>query len=259
MNERLSRFVRALYFDIQKIDGVQPLEIWNGIREFTDPLEKTLLIKNLYKIVIPLVNEELFDQPFERHSRVVKEAVAALLIRLTGNPADLIFTRFPDPPVGDPEQKELYRAVKAEALPLVKHAVEASGQGAPALLFPDGLFDFREMRVVDNELPYIIFTDKEFKVIHGLVIAYLWLIGMDSLFLLTLKEHGVGQVFRDAYRRFARKVLKENPLVIRGKKIDQRDRVPDLKECFTSGDYLDVSESLYVWLESAQARFMPAE
>ena len=63
--------------------------------------------------------------------------------------------------------------------------------GRPAdAIFPDGLFDFREMRIVDNEMPYIIFTDKEFRVIHGLAIVYLWLIDLDGIYCATLDSLG---------------------------------------------------------------------
>jgi hypothetical protein len=61
----------------QTIEGVQPLEIWNGIRELFDPLEKTGLVKNLYKIAMPLVNEKCFGQPFDVHSRRAKATVDA--------------------------------------------------------------------------------------------------------------------------------------------------------------------------------------
>ena len=73
MDSRLSQFVHGLYFDIQTIEGVQSLEIWNGIRESFDSYEKTGLIRNLYKIVIPLVNERCFGRSFDVHSRLAKK------------------------------------------------------------------------------------------------------------------------------------------------------------------------------------------
>ena len=65
---RLQQFVRGLYFDLQRIEGVKPLEIWNGVREFFDPFEKANLVKNLYKIVVPLVNEAVL-RPAVRGAR----------------------------------------------------------------------------------------------------------------------------------------------------------------------------------------------
>jgi hypothetical protein len=69
---RLPQFVHRLYFDLQTIEGVRPLDIWNGVRESFDPFEKAALIGNLYKIVIPLVNERCFGRPFALHSRRAK-------------------------------------------------------------------------------------------------------------------------------------------------------------------------------------------
>jgi hypothetical protein len=175
---------------------VLPLEIWNGIRERDDSFEMTRLVKNLYKIVIPLVNERCFGKPFSHHSRRAKAAVTALIAWFTGSPESRLFERFPYPPTGDGDQKELYRVIKSRADLILSEteadekAVSPSAQGGALLshaVFPDGLFDFREMRIVDNELPYIIFTDKEFRVIHGLAIVYLWLIDLDTIFLETLE------------------------------------------------------------------------
>ena len=78
MDTRLAQFVHGLYFDIQTIEGVQPLEVWNGIRELFDPYEKTSLVKNLYKIAMPLVNTRCYGRPFELHSRRAKETVDAV-------------------------------------------------------------------------------------------------------------------------------------------------------------------------------------
>ena len=47
MDRSLAQFVRALYFDMQTVEGVKPLEIWNGIRERNDPFEAASLVKNL--------------------------------------------------------------------------------------------------------------------------------------------------------------------------------------------------------------------
>ena len=165
MDSRLSQFVHGLYFDIQTIEGVQSLEIWNGIRESFDSYEKTGLIRNLYKIVIPLVNERCFGRSFDVHSRLAKKTVAAAIRWFLEDPEERFFARFPYPPTGDGDQKELYRLVKARAALLladVDAAVAAEEkpptQALPQGVFPGGLFDFREMRIVDNELPFIIFT-----------------------------------------------------------------------------------------------------
>ena len=124
MDSRPVQFVHSLYFELQTIEGVRPLEIWNGVRELFDPYEKTLLIKNLYKIVVPLVNEQFFGRPFEAHSARAREAVAALLAYLAENPDSRVFDRFPYPPVGDADQKELYRLVKERAAAVLRQLAE---------------------------------------------------------------------------------------------------------------------------------------
>ena len=189
---RLQQFVRGLYFDLQRIDGVKPLEIWNGVREFFDPFEKANLVKNLYKIALPLVNEACFGRPFEEHAATARAVVEQTAAWFVESPASRLFDRFPDPPVGEGAEKEVYRLVR-EHLQLrvrttVGDAPPLPPPGRPAdAIFPDGLFDFREMRIVDNEMPYIIFTDKEFRVIHGLAVVYLWLIDLDGIYCATLE------------------------------------------------------------------------
>ena len=266
MDTRIAQFVRGLYFDVQTVEGVKPLEIWNGFREFDDPFEKSGLIKNLYKIAVPLVNEHCFGQPFERQSRRAKTTVSAVLAFFNENPDSRVFGRFPYPPTGDADQKELYRMVKAKTRALLAVPVDteeppeaaSSPKRAGVLaeaVFPDGLFDFREMRIVDNELPYIIFTDKEFRVIRGLAIVYLWLIDLDSLFLHTLSENGVAAAIVEEYRQFGRRVQKENPMTIHGKKMDARELVLHIHEKLKYEDYLDLFENVYRWFEQAREKF----
>jgi hypothetical protein len=266
MDARLTEFVHGLYFDIQTIEGVQPLEIWNGIREIFDPYEKTALVKNLYKIVFPLVNERCFGRPFENHSRLARKTVAAAMLWFSRNPEDRIFERFPYPPTGDADQKELYRMVKERAAALLGDLDPTDGGGSESRadteklsqgVFPGGLFDFREMRIVDNEMPFIIFTDKEFRVIHGLAIVYLWLIDLDGIFLGTLADQGVDPAIIDEYRQFARKVQKENPLTIHGRRIDAQELVAHILEKLKQEDYLDLFEDVYRWFEQARAKFAP--
>ncbi|HEY9593631.1 MAG TPA: hypothetical protein VHE79_04080 [Spirochaetia bacterium] len=268
MNNRLAQFVRGLFFDIQTVEGVQPLEIWIGIRETFDPFEMAALVKNLYKIVIPLVNERCYGRPFSLHSRLAEETVAAAIAWFTEKPDERIFQRFPYPPTGDTDQKELYHLIKARAASILAD-IDAEGGNEPHLstppkdldeaLFPDGLFDFREMRIVDNELPYIIFTDKEYRVIHGLAIVYLWLIDVETIFLKTLKAQGVHDGIIDELRQFARKVQKENPLTIRGKRMDSHDLVALIHEKLKYDDYLDVFENVYAWFEHTRSKLVAAD
>jgi hypothetical protein len=275
MAKRIPGFVRDLYFGMQTIDGVKSLEIWNGIREFGDPFEKTSLIKNLYKVVVPLVNETHLHKPFELHSLAVKGTVSGLLAGVCGGSSARIFELFPDPPVGETTQKTFYHLIKDEAKALVENAVSqtplstAAEQTPPDTAqtekkknppgIPDTLFDFREMRIVDNELPYIIFTDKEYRVIQGLAIAYFWLLDVQSMFLATLEENGIDKEIPEEYRRFAQKVLKENPLTIKGEKMDPRELAARLRGKPEHEDYLDVFENVFSWFESAQARFKPTD
>jgi hypothetical protein len=262
MDTRLAQFVHGLYFDIQTIEGVQPLEIWNGIRELFDPFEKTSLIKNLYKIAMPLVNTKCYGRPFALHSRRAKATVDAVLDWFSKDPEARIFERFPYPPTGDADQKEVYRLVKARTAALLDE-IDASEQEAAAAppadapapsMFPDSLFDFREMRVVDNELPYIIFTDKEFRVIHGLAIVYLWLVDFGAIFLGTLKKSGVDGAIIEEYRQFERKMQKEQPLTIRGRRMDAAELIAHIHEKLKYEDYLDLFETVYGWFEQARAK-----
>ena len=75
----------------------------------------TALVKNLFKIVVPLVNERCFGRPFSQHSRLARETVAAAVAWFRENPDERIFQRFPYPPTGDGDQKELYRLIKSSA------------------------------------------------------------------------------------------------------------------------------------------------
>jgi len=262
MDTRLAQFVRGLYFEIQTIEGVQPLEIWIGIRETFDSYEMTALVKNLYKIVVPLVNERCFGTPFARHSRVAHRAVNALIAWFSEDPDTRLFARFPYPPTGDADQKELYRVVKAKASSIVAEMESAEATPprpaakplAPGT-FPDSLFDFREMRIVDNELPYIIFTDKEFRVIHGLAIVYLWLIDLDAIFMETLAERGVESALIEEYRQIARRVRNENPLTVRGRSMNAQELLTHIHEQLKYEDYLDLFENVYGWFEQAKAKF----
>jgi hypothetical protein len=263
MDARLTQFVRSLYFDIQTIEGVKPLEIWNGVREKDDPFEMTLLVKNLFKIAVPLVNEACFGKPFPVHSERARDVVAALISWFLSDPAERLFQRFPYPPTGEGDQKELYGVVKARAAELLSALADGAGAAEPAPgpqpleqgVFPDGLFDFREMRIVDNELPYIIFTDKEFRVIHGLAIVYLWLIDLDSVFVRTLKANGVDPRIGDEYRQFGRHVHKENPLTIHGRKMDATELLSHIHEKLKYEDYLDLFANVYAWFEETRAKF----
>ena len=261
---RLSEFVRGLYFEIQTIEGVRPLEIWNGIRELYDPYEKTALIKNLYKIVFPLVNERCFGWPFAEHSRLARETVSTVLDWFSADPEERLFARFPHPPTGDADQKELYRTVKAKAAAVLADlqpfdrggkAAQANPQTLSQGVFPGELFDFREMRIVDNELPFIIFTDKEYRVIHGLAIVYLWLIDLDSIFLGTLETEKIDAPIIEEYRQFARKVQKENPLTLHGRKVEAKELTAFILQLLKQEDYLDLFEDVYRWFEQARTKF----
>jgi hypothetical protein len=260
---RLGSFVRALYFDLQRIDGVKPLEIWNGVRESFDPFESAGLVKNLYKIVVPLVNTAFFGRPFDEHGRAGREAVESLVGWYAENPESRLFHRFPHPPVGDEGQKELYGVVRDRARQIVdglvvrhpaKPTPQPAGQATQEGIFPDGLFDFREMRLVDNELPYIIFTDKEFRVIHGLAVTYLWLIDIDARFTGSLESLGVGGGIAEEYRKFTRRVHRENPLTIGTRKMDAEALVAHIHEKLKYEDYLDLFENVYRWLEATREK-----
>ncbi len=261
--ERMDQFIHELFFDLQTVDGVKPLEIWNGFRESEDQLERTSLIKNLYKIALPLVNEHCAGRPFEAHAARAYMAVAGVLKDFSRDSSLALFERFPDPPTSSDEQKDLYRLVKAKAAEIVIQ-MEAP-EGVPsdrssdldAGVFPDGLFDFRELRIVDNELPFIIFTTKEYRVIHGLAIVYGWLIDLESLFLQTLAENGVEKSIIEKYRQFSALVHRENPLLMEGRKMGSQDLIDYIRVKLQYQDYLDLFEKVHRWFELAREKYLP--
>ncbi len=260
MDTSLAQFVRGLYFEVQTIEGVQALEIWDGIHERHDSFGAASLMKNLCKIVIPLVNERCFGRAFTLHAQRARETLAALAAWFEEDPESRLYERFPYPPTGDGDQKELYRVVRARAGAILEQIDADAEDAKPAAppsstgMFPDGLFDFREMRIVDNELPYIIFTEKEFRVIHGLAIVYAWLIDVDAIYLESLGRSGVDSALIDEYRAFARRVQKEIPLVIKGRKIEPRELIAHLGEKLKYEDYLDLFENVHSWYEEARSR-----
>ena len=115
MDSGLVQFVRGLYFEVQTVEGVRPLEIWNGVREKHDTYERSTLVKNLLKIVVPLVNEECAGSAFTEHQRRVRETLTALIAWYDKDPGTRLLRRFPYPPTGDGDQKELYRVVRDTA------------------------------------------------------------------------------------------------------------------------------------------------
>jgi len=261
MDARLAQFVKGMYLELQTIEGVKPLEIWSGFREMQEPYECAGLVKNLYKIVVPLVNERCYGRPFPEHSRLAYETVGALLRLFSADLDAMIFERFPWPPTGDADQKELYRVVKARAAAALADIDadpppprESAPGGKDSASVPDGLFDFREMRLVDNELPYIIFTDKEFRVIHGLAVVYLWLIDLDGTYCATLESLGTDPTLVEEYRKFVGTVHRESPLTFRGRKMDARELSAHIHEKLKYEDYLDLFENVYRWFESTRDR-----
>jgi len=257
--ERAGQFIRELFFDLQTIDGVKPLEIWNGFREPEDQREMAALVKNLYKIALPLVNEHCAGKPFEAHAAKAYMTVAGVLKDFSQK---TLFETFPDPPTSSDEQKELYQVVKASAAGMVAELDPPEGiapdgpAGLDAEVFPDGLFDFRELRIVDNELPFIIFTDKEYRVIHGLAMVYGWLIDLESLFLQTLAENNVDEPIREEYRQFSALVHRDNPLLMEGRKMGSQELTDYIRVKLRYQDYLDLFEKVYRWLETAREKYL---
>jgi hypothetical protein len=266
MDRSLGQFVRTLYFEIQTVEDVKSLEIWNGIRQKVDPFETASLAKNLLKIAVPLVNEACTGRPFHVHARRTKQTLAALMTWFRGDPEGRLIEQFPDPPTGDDGQKQLYRAVRDAAKGMLEgidakaayarpSGVAEARPGSNRAMLPDGLFDFREMRIVDNELPFIIFTEKEFRVIHGLVIVYMWIIDADGIFLDCLARNGVTGELIGAYREFAHKVQAENPLTIKGKEMTPRALLGRIRDKLAEEDYLDIFDDVHRWFEQTRARF----
>ncbi|HET6451975.1 MAG TPA: hypothetical protein VFI08_11725 [Spirochaetia bacterium] len=258
MGRSAAQFVRALYFETQTVENVMPLEIWNGVREQHDPFEAASLAKNLLKIVVPLVNEVCTGLPFAAHGRLVRSTLAGVARWYREDPTGRLFDAFPDPPTDDEGQKAVYRAVREAArairdklAPETRGGMEAQPEQG---LLPDGLFDFRELRIVDNELPFIIFTEKEYRVIHGLAIVYMWIIEAEEILLEAL-ERDAGVDLVEEYRQFARRVQEENPLTIKGKTVDARAFTARIHEKLRDKDYLDIFEDVHRWYEQTRARY----
>ena len=133
-DDRLQQFVRGLYFDLQRVDGVKPLEIWNGVREYFDPYEKATLAKNLYKVALPLVNEACFGRPFEQHGATARAAVEQTAAWFVESPGPRLFDRFPDPPIGEGAEKDVYRLVRERMRERVRALV--GERAAPAAAGP---------------------------------------------------------------------------------------------------------------------------
>jgi hypothetical protein len=211
------------------------------------------------------------------HSRLARRTLAAQLAWFNEDPEGRLLQQFPDPPTGDDGQKALYRVVRDTAkVALEEVEAESAARGEePAKstaagpewagpstephpdvgLLPDGLFDFSEMRIVDNELPFIIFTEKEYRVIHGLAIVYMCIIEADEILLEALKEEGIPADFLTEYRQFAKRVQAENPLAIRGKNMDARAFAARIHEKLRDKDYLDIFEDVHRWFEQTKAKY----
>jgi len=265
MDKSIGQFVRTLYFDMQTVEGVKPLEIWNGIRQKRDPFETATLAKNLLKIAVPLVNEQCTGRPFHVHARKTKQALTALMTWCRGDPEGTLVAQFPDPPTGDDGQKALYRTVREAARRILlsndtraesRPASEAERQATARAMLPDGLFDFREMRIVDNELPFIIFTEKEYRVIHGLAIVYMWIIDANEIYLDCLTRNGVPDHTIGEYREFAARVQSESPLTIKGKAMKPRALLGRIRDKLADPDYLDIFDDVHRWFEQARAKFI---
>jgi hypothetical protein len=257
MKPKRAAFVRGLYFDLQTIEGVQPLEIWNGFRERDDAAEAAALLKNLYKIAVPLVNEACFGRPFEEHGRVAGATVHAVMDGVAADMDGALYGRFPWPPTGAADQKELYQVIKrrtAAALAAVQGAEPRRGPLVSTPGSPESLFDFRELRIVDNELPYIIFTDKEYRVIHGIAIAYLWLMDLEGAVLRSFETAGVDAELRDEFIEVQRKVHKDNPFAVNGRMPPAAELLGDIQKRLAAQDYLDLFDGVYAWFEQARNR-----
>jgi hypothetical protein len=267
MEVNLADFSVRLYFDVHRIDGVKPLEIWNGFRELLDPLERAALLKNLIKMAIPLVNERCASMAFPGQARLAQSTVSDALSWYSESPAGRLFASFPDPPVHEPEQKRLYRSLKERISALLDERMagekSAAHEGDPEPPgqepLPDGLFDLREMRFSDNELPFLIFTDKEFRVIHGLALVYLWLLDVDSLFLDKLRGgHGTEKIV-NGYIHAMRKADQDNPLFLGTVKPEHGVLTDSLKKRLVGEDYLDFYDRIHEWFEKTEKKLIPAQ
>jgi len=136
-----------------------------------------------------------------------------------------------------------------------RHPSEAERRASPRSMLPDGLFDFSEMRIVDNELPFIIFTEKEYRVIHGMAIVYMWIIDANEIYLDCLTRNGVPDEMIEEYRQFAAKVQSESPLTIKGKAMSPRTLLGRIREKLADPDYLDIFEDVHRWFEQTRNRF----
>jgi len=266
MEVDIADFSTRLYFAVHRIDGVEPLEIWSGFRELTDPTERAALLKNLIKMAIPPVNERCASWAFEEQARLTGLAVSRTLSWYAESLAGRLFASFPDPPVREPEQKRLYLSVRERISSILdgcmasENATVHQGAHAPAgQELPDGLFDLREMRITDNELPFLIFTDKEYRVIHGLALVYLWLLDVDTVFLEALRDGPGTEEIAAGYRQVMKKADQENPLFSGIGKPEMGALPEGLCKRLAGEDYLDFYDRMHHWFEKMESRLAPKE
>ena len=199
MDNRLVQFVRELYFDMQTVEGVKPLEIWNGLREKTGPLGDGVPGEEPPEDRHPAGQRELLGEGIQRaFAARADDPRRRSCSGSTKTPSSGCSSAFPIPRRGT----ETRRSCTAWCATPRAHGWQRSSwrrtgrkrrprRARPRESFPTASSISREMRIVDNELPFIIFTEKEFRVIHGMAIVYMWLIDADSIFLDALDRNGV--------------------------------------------------------------------
>ena len=105
---------------------------------------------------------------------------------------------------------------------------------------------------MDNELPFIIFTDKEYRVIHGLAIVYLWLIDLDTIFLDTLDRTRRRRCHHRRVPAVRAARAEGEPAHDQGQAWTKKDLVGHIQEKLKYEDYLDLFEDVHRWFEQAR-------
>ena len=73
-----------------------------------------------------------------------------------------------------------------------------------------------------------------------------------------LEENGVGPDIPAEYRQFTRRVHRENPLTVRGKKMGTAELIALIHAKMRDDDYLDVFENVYGWFEQTRKKLIPS-
>jgi hypothetical protein len=77
------------------------------------------------------------------------------------------------------------------------------------------------------------------------------------IFCATISSLGVDPALGEEYRKFVLKVHRENPLTIKGRKMDAAELSAHIHEKLRYEDYLDLFENVYRWFDATRKKLGP--